>query len=85
MTEPEPSFPVGSRVRFEDDLDFGDFVYLDRHTEPGVVLIRRLHEWQARAHEGQVYRFAEGREPKRGSLRPVRWVSPASTPPDPSM
>lgn len=33
-----PLFPVGSRVRFADDVQFGDYIYLDPDVEPGLVV-----------------------------------------------
>jgi hypothetical protein len=37
-------FPVGSRIRFDDDVAIGDLVYVDPGAEPGLVLVKRLHE-----------------------------------------
>ena len=73
MTAPEPIFPIGSRVRFSDDVELGDFVYFDHVTQAGLILIRRLAQWEAKSHEGQVYRIDQGADPQRLTIRPVRW------------
>jgi hypothetical protein len=73
MSAPDPVFPVGSRIRFEDDVAVGDCVYFDIDTEPGIVLVRRLPEWEARSHDGTVYRLEAGDGPTNIKIRRVRF------------
>jgi hypothetical protein len=76
MSAPEPLLPVGTRIRFEDDVEIGDFVYFDANVEPGLVLVRRLPVWEARAKSGQVFRLDAGDGPTNIKLRRVRFCSP---------
>jgi hypothetical protein len=75
MSTSDPIFLVGTRIRFEDDVDVGDFVYFDASVEPGLVLVRRLREWEAPNHSGQVFRLDPGDGPTNIRLRPVRFGS----------
>lgn len=71
MPPSEPLFPVGGSVRFRDDVQPGDYLFFDSTSEPGVLLICRLHQWEVRYHEGQMYRCHQ-EEPGRITLRLVR-------------
>jgi hypothetical protein len=75
MSAPDPVFPVGSRIRFEDDVTIGDFVYFDPGPEPDLVLIRRLPEWEARNHDGAVYRLEPANGPTNFRIRRVGFGS----------
>ena len=76
MRLPELPFEPGQRVRFEDEVNVGDFIYFDTRSEPGVVLVRRLTDSEVRSCGNQVYRLDAGDNPTHVRLRPVRWADP---------
>jgi hypothetical protein len=73
MSVPDPMFPVGSRIRFEDNVAAGDFVYFDGSAEPDLVLVKRLHEWEARNHDGPIYRLEPGDGPTHIKIRRIQF------------
>lgn len=76
MELPELPLEPGQRVRFEDEVNVGDFICFDARSERGVVLVRRVPEWELRSCECQVYRLDAGDGLNHVRLRPIHWVTP---------
>jgi hypothetical protein len=56
----DPNDPkVGDDVVFGDALAIGDLCYFE-DPKDGLVVIRKLHEWQVASFEGKIYRIEPG-------------------------
>ncbi|MGH7332217.1 MAG: hypothetical protein ACREKS_05590 [Candidatus Rokuibacteriota bacterium] len=61
---------TGDKVVFADALAIGDLCYFDEPKD-GVVVVRKLHEWEVAAFKGKIHRIEAGPKPGVAMIRPV--------------
>jgi hypothetical protein len=76
MSLTESPLPVGTQIRFAEDISVGDLLWLDDQSEPGVIMIRRLTP-VLMTQTGHIYRLCAGTRPGEARFRPISGNSPS--------
>ncbi len=62
---------VGDDVLFGDSLAIGELCYFE-DPKDGLVVIRKLHEWQVASFEGTIYRLEPGEKAGVAQIKQVK-------------